>query len=90
MTPLTPKESLTIKTRVLGIEAMLAGLEPQIVGAILADITATWLAGFQGQGAAEMREGLLQMHINYVRELIPVNEQIAAERQMKEQDGKLQ
>jgi hypothetical protein len=41
------------------IEPLLHGLGPYIQAAILADLTATWLAGVQGSDAQEVREELL-------------------------------
>ncbi len=46
-----------------------AGRQPHHVGAALADLVATWLAGHP----AELREDLLAMHIEYVRMLIFIN-----------------
>jgi hypothetical protein len=50
------------------------GQSPDIVGAVLSDLVALLLAGHQGVGAEELREELLQLHIETVRILIPVNE----------------
>ena len=50
------------------------GKEPGIVGAALADLLATLLAGHQGEGKRELREELLRNHIGIVRKLIPINE----------------
>jgi hypothetical protein len=54
------------------IHPFLAGLNPEIQGAVLADLLATWLAGFPQQG----REVMLQMHLAGMRPLIEVNEKI--------------
>lgn len=56
------------------IGPILRGLGPDVQGAVLADLVATWLAGFQGEGAEGLRRDLLAAHISLVRELIPVNE----------------
>lgn len=54
------------------IHPMLAGEGPDVQGACLADLVATWLAGHPPVA----REELLQLHVDKVRELIPVNEKI--------------
>lgn len=51
------------------IRPMLAGYHPAEQGAALADLLAIWLAGHP----AEIREALLKMHVDKVRELVPVN-----------------
>ena len=67
------------------IAPLLAGRAPEVQGAVLADLLATWLAGHQGEGAADLREELIRLHIEAVRELIPVNEALMAE---PEEDGR--
>ncbi len=62
------------------IRPLLAGHRPEIQGAVLADLLATWLAGHMGEGADRVREELLRMHIEMVRKLIPVNETMILER----------
>jgi hypothetical protein len=51
------------------IHPLLAGLHPAVQGAALADLLATWLAGFE----PDVREALLDNHIHTVRELVPIN-----------------
>lgn len=46
----------------------LAGKHPAVQGAALADLLATWLAGFD----PDAREALLDNHIHIVRELVPI------------------
>lgn len=57
-----------------------------VQGAVLADMLAMWLAGHSligdRKGTREMREGLLAEHIKHVRELIPQNEKMLAERSL--------
>lgn len=48
------------------IEPLLAGAGPDIQGAVLADLLATWLAGHP----AEMREDMLQLHLEAMQPLI--------------------
>jgi hypothetical protein len=59
------------------IKPLLAGRGPEIQGAVLADLLATWLAGHIKVGDPEetdaMRGELLAMHIDGVRSLIPIN-----------------
>lgn len=52
---------------------LLANKPPEMQGAVLADLVATWLVGFPNQ----LRADLLAMHMRYVIEFIPVNEAIA-------------
>ena len=49
---------------------LLAGQEASVQGAIIADLTARWLAGHPPQ----LRESVLQLHIVGVRALIGPNE----------------
>lgn len=56
----------------LKLQPMLKGRDPGIQGAVLADLTAIWLAGWPPAA----REELLDMHVQKIRELIPVNEKI--------------
>lgn len=59
------------------IKPLLAGWPPQIQGAVLADLLATWLAGHHISGDAEltraMRAELLAEHCQLVWELVPLN-----------------
>jgi hypothetical protein len=59
------------------IKPLLAGRNPTLLGAVLADLVSMWLAGHFG--SAGLREELLRLHIQQVRDLIPVNEQIILE-----------
>jgi hypothetical protein len=52
------------------LHPLFANQGPQIQGAILADLVATWLVGFP----KGVRADLLQMHIEYAVRMIPVNE----------------
>ena len=55
----------------------LAGLPPNIQGAVLADLTATWLAGHRATTQAatrKLRREMLNLHIAAIWDLIPVNE----------------
>lgn len=57
----------------------LAGRSPAVQGAVLADLTAIWLAGHLTDVADEtraLRDRLLTAHIDKVRELVPVNAKI--------------
>ena len=55
------------------ISPILAGQPAEVQGAVIADLAAMWLAGHRdARGRAEgarMREELLQLHAEYVRDL---------------------
>jgi hypothetical protein len=59
------------------VRPLLAGKPPQIQGAVLADLTATFIGGYGVVGNAEatdvLRDELLKMHVDTVKRLIPVN-----------------
>jgi hypothetical protein len=62
------------------IKPHLAGVETQIIGAVLGDLVAMFIAGHRaedpGGKAADtkaIQELVLQMHIDLVRSLIPIN-----------------
>jgi hypothetical protein len=59
---------------------VLAGVPREIVGGVLADLTAIWLAGnFDQRGVKEtktLREDMLTAHVDAVRRLIGPNESI--------------
>jgi hypothetical protein len=61
----------------LTVFPLLSGKPPEIQGAVLADLTAIWLAGHVCVGnptaTADLRETLLDHHIAAVRDLIAVN-----------------
>jgi hypothetical protein len=54
------------------VRSLLAGLPPDMQGAILCDLLATWLVGFPPQ----VREEMLEMHLAMLRPLIDVNDMI--------------
>ena len=66
----------TVEQIVKAISPLLAGHSPEIQGAVLADLLAMFLAGHVGSDADAVREEILRLHIETVRELIPVNEEI--------------
>lgn len=57
--------------------ALLAGRKPEVQSAVLADLLAMYLAGhIIRDGPAEtdaLRERLLDLHVDLVRQLVPVN-----------------
>jgi hypothetical protein len=69
-----------IAHRVGQIKPALAGLPPEVQGAILADLLALWLAGHHIEGDKDatraMRAELLAEHCTYVRQLTSVNAKI--------------
>ena len=62
------------------IAPMLHGLGPDVQGAVLADLTATWLSGFQEANAEAQRTEILEAHIKAIRALVPINERMLLER----------
>jgi hypothetical protein len=50
------------------IRPMLAGLSPPLQGIIVAELTAIWIAGHQ----PEVREGIIRMQDEAVRELVTI------------------
>lgn len=71
------------------VRPLFAGVNPDIVGAVLADLLATLLAGHIVEGdptaTRQLRKELLQFHIAQVRQLIPINEQAILEREAEEE-----
>jgi hypothetical protein len=61
-----PETAISLAKR---IHPLLAGQHPAVQGAALADLLATWLAGFE----PDVREALLDNHVHTVRELVPIN-----------------
>lgn len=59
------------------IYPMLFGLHPTVQGAIIADLTATWLAGHVVEGSPEdtnkLRKFLFEQHIRLTHKLIEPN-----------------
>ena len=71
------------------IRPLLAGRSPEVVSATLADLLSMWLAGHFVGGDKEnaaLREQLLADHVELVRRLIPVNEQMILEQRDRTQD----
>jgi uncharacterized membrane protein YvbJ len=70
------------------IRTMLAGKPPEMQAAILADLLAMWLAGHVDASGDEQTDGyrelVLQVHVEAVRALIPVNYKLFVEPQLKE------
>jgi hypothetical protein len=62
------------------IRPIFAGYSLEVQGAVLADLVAMWLADHQSIGdpqlTAEMREGLLNLHIEQVRDMMQIREQL--------------
>jgi hypothetical protein len=62
------------------IRPILVGHPPQVQGAVLADLVATFIVGHRGKPAEmtrALREFAMMAFIDLVRELIPENEAIA-------------
>jgi hypothetical protein len=65
------------------IRPFLAGQKPEVVGGVLADLLAMLLAGHFAEteaDTAKLREELLRLHFEAVRELIGPNERMILER----------
>lgn len=66
------------------IRPLLAGHQPEVQGAALADLLATWLAGHvvpsDREATEALRERLLAPLLDTVRALVPVNEAMLRER----------
>ena len=77
MEPGTEPNANEVPLLVEQIGALLARRHEAIQGAVLADLLAIWLAG---HFPAEIREVLLEAHLNTVRALIVPNEKIILER----------
>jgi hypothetical protein len=54
------------------IKPLLAGKDPGVQGAVLADLLSMWIAGHPDF----IREEMLTQHVDAVRALVPVNEKI--------------
>jgi hypothetical protein len=54
------------------IRPMLAGKHPALQSAVVADLAAIWLAGHH----RDLREELLTIHVQLIRELVPVEAHI--------------
>jgi hypothetical protein len=64
-----------------GIMPLLAGREPEIIGAVLGDLVSLWLVGHRGptDEIEACREEVLQAFVALVRGLVPVNETMLRE-----------
>ena len=59
------------------IAPMLDGVHPDIVGGVLADLTAIWLAGhFSGGETKALRATMLKLQVETIEALVEVNEEI--------------
>jgi hypothetical protein len=54
------------------IKPLLAGKDPSVQGAVLAELLSLWLAGHPSLA----REALIETHVDHVRLLIPLSEKI--------------
>ena len=69
------------------IRAHLAGHDPIVQGAVLADLLSMWLAGHVVEGddkaTERLRRDLLKVHVAFVKGLIPINFKIHIEPKIK-------
>lgn len=72
---------------VQAIRPLMVGKSPEVQGAVLADLLATWLAGHIVRGdpkaTKRLREFMLKQHIVAVRALIDLNYKMSVEPQLK-------
>jgi hypothetical protein len=61
-----------IDSLVRQIKPLLAGKTPGVQSAVLADLLSMWIAGHPDF----VRDEMLTQHVDFVRALVPVNEQI--------------
>jgi hypothetical protein len=62
-------ESISLELRPI-VFPKLRGKDPEVQGAVLADLVSVWLAGHH----PELRDEVLRMHTALVRELIPISD----------------
>lgn len=65
--------------RVESIKPLLAGQDPDVIAAVLAELLAILIAGHRcelPENTAALHEEMLQLHIDVVRKLIPLNTEI--------------
>jgi hypothetical protein len=66
---------------------LFAGNDPDVQGAALADLVAIWIAGHivpdDPQATEAMRGKFLELHVETVRRLIPVNERLYIEPRLR-------
>jgi hypothetical protein len=60
----------TIELLSMKIRPLLAGLSPEVQGGVLADLVSVFIVSHH----PELREAMLEMHVDLVRELIPASE----------------
>jgi hypothetical protein len=76
------KEIEEFEALAVAIAPLLAGHPPEVIGAVLADLTATLIAGHSSLDSTEeterVREEMLQLFIKTVRALVPHNEKMFA------------
>jgi hypothetical protein len=71
--PPTPEEVLAVAER---IKPILAHHHPTLQGAVLAELLSIWIAGHVADtkgNTRKLRKEVLNMHVEQVRKLIPIN-----------------
>jgi hypothetical protein len=68
-----------VEARATTLHHHLRGMPPELQGAVISHLLATWIAGHQAEPGAEeklamFRDELLNQHIDLVRTLIPLEE----------------
>jgi hypothetical protein len=83
----TAKQASEVMQIVRLIRPLLKGRDPEVQGAILADLLAMWLAGHVNardpEDSDRIREAALAIHIEAVRGMIKLNYKISVEPQLK-------
>lgn len=72
----SPERIERVRVRVNQVRRILAGEDPALIGAALADLLAIWVAGHVGEDEQETqayRDLLLNTHMDAVRQLVPPN-----------------
>jgi hypothetical protein len=76
-------EANEVMTLVERVKPLFSGVDPMVVGAALADLTALLLAGHVAENPAKtraLRDQTLKIHIRAIKALVPLNEDMLRER----------
>ena len=80
MTDDIPPEITEVHELIQACGRLLAGHSPHVIGAVVADLTATWAARHLDLASKEntdrLRAELLEMHHDAIKRLIPINERL--------------
>lgn len=83
----THEDATEVMALVQVIRPLLAGKKPEVMGMVLADLLAMWLAGHVMRGdpraTKRVRDEALELHLKGVRALIDLNYKMSVEPQLK-------